>query len=242
LGLGPIGSGKLVAYPWRDGKVGHLGVEAQIEQGFAISTGGYTNDVHEYAVGFRARVPFATTDDLFFSLTFGEDAFTFHGPDRANLQIPDTIYHYVRLGTGMHLTISDEIGVSFGGGYRYVSNHGGPQIDEVFPRLTVAGADADVVARVALTDTFELRAGLEWRRYWYATNSQPGDQVVAKSADDQSFAFTAGIAVLLGVPVSTKADEGGPPPAAAAAPTARPETKPSGDEESGERTESGDPQ
>jgi hypothetical protein len=237
LGFGPIAVAKLVLFPWMAGKVGNFGVEAEIQQGLGISTpspgGSFSNSVHEYAGGLRYRVPFATTDDVFFSLTFGEDAFTFNGPNRSSLATPDTIYHYTRVGTGMHVTISDGIGISFGGGYRYVTNRGGYQISQgFFPNLTVAGADANIVARYALSERFEVRAGLEWRRYWYAPHSQPGDLVVADSGVDQSFAFTAGIAVVLGVSSAPKADGGAqaPPPPPPPEPNAQPRERPSDDE------------
>ena len=234
LGLGPIGIAKLVGFPWAAGKVGNFGLEAVIQQGFGISTGTFSDTVHEYAGGFRYRVPFATTDDVFFSATFGEDAFTFTGANRSSLPTPDTIYHYVRVGTGMHVSITDGIGLSFGGGYRHVTNRGGSQISEdVFPHLTVAGADADIVARYALNDMFELRAGLEWRRYWYATHSQPGDPVMASGAVDQSFAFTAGIAIVLGLTGAPGTEKGATAAPTPAAPSARSTTKPSDDEESG---------
>ena len=224
LGFGPIVVANVVAYPWLNGKVGNFGLEAEIQQGFGISstlsTGGSFDDaVHAYAGGARYRVLFAGGDDVFLSLKFGEDAFTFNGPDRSSLATPDTIYHYTRVGTGMHVTISDGIGVSFGGGYRYITNRAGPQISQdLFPHLTVAGADAILVARYALGEMVEVRAGLEWRRYWYDMHSQAGDRVVAGGAVDQSFVFTAGIAVLLGVDTAPKAEGGadGATPQAAA--------------------------
>jgi hypothetical protein len=248
LGLGPIGVVNVVAFPWVGGKVGNFGVEGTIQQGLGIPSvtwngASYSESVHEYAAGFRYRVPFATTDDIFFSLKVGEDGFTFEGPNRSSLPTPDTIYHYTRIGAGMHVAISDGFGVSFGGGYRYINNRGGIQISrDAFPHLTVSGADADIVARYALSETFELRAGLEWRRYWYAMHSQVRDPVVAGGAVDQSFAFTAGIAVLLGVP-SAPPPEGGseaPPPAPAPQPNARPRKGRSDDEESNGDSDSGE--
>jgi hypothetical protein len=249
LGLGPILVANVVAFPWVAGKVGNFGVEATIQQGVGIPSvtwngASYSESAHEYAAGFRYRVPFATSDDVFFSLTFGEDGFTFSGPNRSNLPTPDTIYHYTRLGTGMHLTIADGIGVSFGAGYRYIHNGGGSQISQdAFPHLTVAGADANVVARYALSETFELRAGLEWRRYWYAMHSQVGDPVVAGGAVDQSFAFTAGIAVLLGVPSAPPPEGEAPPPPPPPQSNGRPRKGTSDDEESdqgGDPSSSGD--
>lgn len=246
LAFGPIGVANVVLFPWLAGKVGNFGVEAQIQQAFGISStlpGGqsFGDSVHEYTAGFRYRVLFATTDDVFLSLNLGEDAFTFNGPNRSSLPTPDTIYHYTRIGTGMHLAISERIGISFGVGYRHINNRGGVQISQdIFPRLTVAGADADIVARYAINEIFEVRAGLEWRRYWYAMNSQVGDPVVAGGAVDQSFIFTAGLAVVLGVS-SPPAPEGGaeaPPPPSPPAPNARPRKTPFDDEESSPDSES----
>ena len=250
LGFGPIGVANMVAYPWVAGRVGNLGLEAEIQQGLGISStlstgGSFSDTVHEYAGGLRYRVMFATTDDVFFSLAFGEDAFTFNGPNRMSLATPDTVYHYTRVGMGMHVTISEGIAVSFGAGYRYITNSAGAQISQdVFPHLTVAGADADMVAHYALSEMFELRAGLEWRRYWYDMHSLRGDTVVAGGAVDQSFAFTAGVAVLLGVSSVPKAGGGAeeaPTPPPSPKRDARRRKKPSDDDESsGEDSDPGE--
>ncbi len=79
----------------------------------------------------------------------------------------------------------------------------------------MAGADATLEARYALTQMFQVRAGLEWRRYWFAMNPQPGDTNIAGGAVDQSFAFTARIAILIGssnVPKAEGGSEEAPPP------------------------------
>ena len=147
----------------------------------------------------RVRIPFADVDEVFVSGTYGEDAYAFTGRSAANaLQSPDTIYRYARPGLGLHLKIAGRLSVALGGGYRAVLNHGGSQFQQFFPRSTVAGADAELEARYALSPTFEVRAGLEWRRYWSTLNSQAGDAYMASSAVDQSFAFTARLAILLG--------------------------------------------
>jgi hypothetical protein len=96
------------------------------------------------------------------------------------------------------LKIAGRLSVAFGGGYRDVLNHAGSQFQQFFPRSTVAGADAELEVRYALSPRFQLRAGVEWRRYWFKLNSQTGDMYVASSAVDQSFAFTARIAIVLG--------------------------------------------
>jgi hypothetical protein len=210
LGVGPIAVANLVVYPFAplsSGVLGNIGVEGELQQGFATSSTltmngtstTYNNVTHDYAGGARFRVPFAGADEVFVSGTYGEDSYLFTGRSSANvLQSPDTIYRYARPGLGLHLKIAGRLSVSLGGGYRVVLNHAGSQFHQFFPGSKVAGADAELEVRCALSPRFQLRAGLEWRRYWFALNSQTGDAYVASSAVDQSFAFTARIAILLG--------------------------------------------
>ena len=227
LGVGPIGVANVVMYPLDPlfgGMLGNIGLEAEIQQGFAISStlvtnnvsANYKNVVHDYAGGGRYRFTFGSANDFYVSVTGGEDAFTFTGRMAANvLKIPDTIYHYVRPGVGLNLALGGGLGISVAGGYRAVLNHGGPQVEQFFPHATVAGADAELVARYAFSPMFEARAGVEWRRYWYAMHSVPTDTYAAGGAVDQSFAFTARIAILIGSSDVPKAEGGAaetPPP------------------------------
>jgi len=225
LGVGPIAVANIVMYPLDPlvgGLAGNIGLETELQQGFvssALSSGGsFKNTVHDYAGGARYRFPFANADGLWVSVTAGEDAFTFNGPSRASLLIPDTIYHYVRPGLGVRVMSRAGFTFKLDGGYRYVFNSAGPQISQTFFRhLAVAGADAEAVVGYQLSPMFEARAGVEWRRYWYAMHSQPGDMYIAGGAVDQSFAFTLRIALLIGsssVPKSEggAAEEPPPPP------------------------------
>ena len=96
----------------------------------------------------------------------------------------------------------------------------------------MAGADAELVARYAVSPMFELRAGLEWRRYWFAMHSQPGDTYIAGGAVDQSFAFTARIAILIGGSTPQGRRGRRDPAAAPPKPDAHPGKAPSDDEPS----------
>ena len=225
LGVGPIAVANVVMYPLDPlvgGLLGNLGLELEVQQGFAISStlssGGptYKDVVHDYAGGGRYRFTFGAANDFYVSVTGGEDAFTFTGRSATNvLMIPDTIYHYVRPGLGLHLGLGGGLGLSLAGGYRAVLNNAGPQFQQFFSRATVAGADAELVVRYAVSPMFEARAGLEWRRYWFAMHSVPGDTYPAGGAVDQSFAFTARIAILIGssnVPKAEGGSEEAPPP------------------------------
>lgn len=224
LGFGPTVTGKLVFYPvapFDGGPLADLGVELKIEQSFVSSSGGganYTNVVHEFSGGLRYRIPFAGADQIYFSATGGEHAFTFNGTNRTTLRIPDTIYRFIRPGVGLRLALPDGFSFSIGGGYRYVFNQAGPQIkDDFFPHLAVQGADAEIGGGYALSQYFEVRLEVEWRRYWYAMHSVAADTPmfdIAGGAVDQYFTFTASIAFMFGetAPKSEASGEEAPPP------------------------------
>jgi hypothetical protein len=241
LGVGPIAVANVVMYPLDPlvgGLLGNIGLEGEIQQGFAISStlsnGGpsFKDVVHDYAGGGRYRFTFGAENDFYVSFTGGEDAFTFTGRSGTNmLNIPDTIYHYVRPGLGVDMAIGEGLSVALSGGYRVVLNNAGPQFLQFFPHSTVAGADAELVARYAVSDRFQVRAGLEWRRYWFAMHSVPSDVntngvFIAGGAVDQSFAFTARLAILIGSSNVPKAEGGAgaaeaPPPPPAPTPKGR---------------------
>ena len=124
LAGGPAVAFNLIWYPLSyltDGALSNLGVEAHLEQAFGISsqigagdpdfmTGAKFNTVvHDYAGGLRFRVPFGPGSQFYVSATAGEHAFVFRTADpamnRQNLDIPDTIYHYVRPGVGVRFEL-----------------------------------------------------------------------------------------------------------------------------------------
>jgi hypothetical protein len=236
LALGPVAVADGVIYPFQHlvgGYVGNLGVEGSIQQGILISSQGvgsnkYSDLVHDFAGGLRFRFILGGGDtDLHISVSYGEDAFTFSGTQRSTLQIPDTIYRYVRPALGLNVPLGQTaFSLRMAGGYRYVTNRGGPQISGdpgFFPHLTVAGADAEIQGAYSLNGFVEIRAGVEVRRYWYNMHSVPSDLgnmgsgYAAGGAIDQSFTFTATIAFLLGGQktdggVSTAAPPAAPPP------------------------------
>ncbi|HEY4395927.1 MAG TPA: hypothetical protein VGP64_17805, partial [Polyangia bacterium] len=229
LGLGPIAVANLVFYPLDPligGAIGNLGLAVSAQQGFGISStlsGGtsFSNVVHDYAGGLRYRFPFAGTNDVYVSFGGGEDAFTFNGANRPSLPIPDTIYHYLRPGIGAHFMVAGLVTIALSGGYRAVINGAGPQLSDprtgLFPHLTVAGADGELVGGYRLSDMFEARLGVEWRRYWFNMHSQMNDRAIAGGMVDQSFAITARIAITIGASSTPKseggsADEQPPPP------------------------------
>jgi hypothetical protein len=209
------------------GPIQHLGIEAAIEQAFGLSsaTGAdgsaiagktFGNSVHEYAGGLRYRIPFAAGNQAWISGTAGEHAFLFTAPSgcsdcRAMLHIPDTVYRYARPGIGVRLELGGDVSLTVGGGYRYIFNAGGTQLDAYFPHRTVGGVDAELALGYRVTPKLEIRGSGLLRRYFYDMHSKAGDTFLAGGAIDQYWTVGLGLAVLLGGSAAASAPDGAAP-------------------------------
>ena len=212
LTLGPAVVADVVWYPgahFGNGQLANIGVEAHIEQVFAVasqvtSASGpkFPTESHEYAGGLRYRIPLGPSAELAIPVTGGEHVFVFHsgnGADRANLLMPDIIYHYLRGGLEGRLALPANLTGYAGAGYRYIFNKGGPiSSASYFPHLSVAGLDAHLAVGYRIIPALEIRAGVDYRRYFYNMNSQAGDMFLAGGAVDQYLSFTAAAAFTLG--------------------------------------------
>jgi len=198
--------------PFTDGPMKDLGIEGHIEQGAFISSslpaGGsfpngakFSTAVHEYSGGLRYRMTFGAGNYFFGSLTGGEHAFTFHStstaPDmqRSNLDIPDTIYRFIRPGVGLHVEVGGGFSLGIAAGFRWVFNKGGQFHDAFFTQSTVAGVDGQAKVGYRISPMFEVRAILDWRRYFSSMNCFGGLDAGGMAINACNPSFTAGGAI-----------------------------------------------
>ena len=133
----------------------------------------FGTSIHEYSGGARYRMPFGGGNDFYGSLTGGEHAFTFKSTAtgmRANLDIPDTIYRFVRLGVGVHLELPADLTFHVAAGYRQILNGGGQFKDVFFPYSAVAGVDASAYVGYHIMPNVEGRLVFDFRRYFSSMN------------------------------------------------------------------------
>jgi hypothetical protein len=210
LGGGPAVVASVIWYPagaFTDGPLKNLGIEGHIEQAFLISSSLPTGEkfgtsIHEFSGGARYRMPFGAGHYFYGSATGGEHAFTFKSTatgNRANLDIPDTIYRFLRPGIGVHFELLPQISLGLAAGYRYIFNGGGQFKDVFFPYSTVAGVDADLTIAYRITPSFEARLVGSFRRYFSSMNCSATEGGAVVNRCDRTGAngpnFTAGGAV-----------------------------------------------
>jgi hypothetical protein len=243
LPLGPAVALHLVWYPigaFSDGPGQNIGIEAGIEQAFGVQSSIGAGDttfpagakfgttVHEFEGGARYRIPFGLAGhQVWFSLTGGEHAFVFNSTptgDRSKLDIPDTIYRYLRIGTGARFELPANFAIGIGAGFRYILNDAGPQFGVFFPHRSVLGFDAEAYLAYRVLPNFEIRAGGELRQYGYSMNSTQADVMavmagnttlkIAGGAIDRYISGAIGIAFMYGGSERPEppAEEEAPPP------------------------------
>jgi hypothetical protein len=195
-----------VWYPmgaFTDGPAQNIGFEGGIEQGFFIQSSLNPNDpqlpsakfgtsVHEFEGGARYRIPFgAAGHQAWFSLTGGEHAFLFTSSPgcestntcRGRLDIPDTIYRYIRPGIGARFELPSNFALAATFGYRYIFNDGGPQFGVFFPHRTVYGIDAGLYLGYRVMPNLEVRLAGELRQYGYSMHSTQADVTAIQMGD-----------------------------------------------------------
>jgi hypothetical protein len=248
---GPAIFASLVWYPlgpFTDGPAKNIGFEGAVEQAFFVSSsvapGGpgqpfpmgakFSTSIHEFAGGARYRVLFGAGNYFWGALTGGEHAFTFHTVNttdptmnRGQLDIPDTVYRYLRPGVGIHFELPAQLSLTLSGGFRWVFNKGGQFHDDFFKHSTVNGVDAQLTAGYRISSMLEARLSGDFRRYFSSMNCfgglDAGGQAInqcdvrftAGGAVDQYIAGTLMLAITLGgteVKMPEEAEEAPPPP------------------------------
>ncbi len=219
LPLGPAVVAHVIWFPlgpFTDGAAKNIGVEGHIEQAFFISStlapdstpgapfpngAKLSSAVHEYSGGARYRMTFGAGNYFFGSLTGGEHAFTFHSTStdptmqRGDLDIPDTIYRFIRPGIGLHFELGGGISAGIAGGFRWVFNKGGQFHDEFFPKSSVNGVDGQLKVGYRISPMFEVRAIFDWRRYFSSMNCFGGLDAAGAAINDCFPQYTAGGAI-----------------------------------------------
>jgi hypothetical protein len=217
LALGPVAALHVVLYPasfFTSSFVANLGLELNLDQTFSVTSSvpptldatgapaapypnGATFDtvIHDYNGGGRVRFVLPAGHELAVFVGGGEQAFSFRSQvagQRDQLNIPDTIYHYVRAGIDARFELPSGMTLGLSGAYRFVFNQGG-QIAQTailnpngstatnpdgsvqgmgfFPFLTVAGVDFNGMLGYHITPSIEARFNVNLKRYFYNMHS-----------------------------------------------------------------------
>ncbi|MBX7114234.1 MAG: hypothetical protein K1X64_07845 [Myxococcaceae bacterium] len=100
------------------------------------------------------------------------------------INVPAVSYNAFRLGGNARFAFIDKMAVQLGIAYQQPLSTGEIGGPKYFPRLSVQGMDAWLSVSYAITKNFEAKVGIDYTRYGYKMNPQPGDPYVAGGALD----------------------------------------------------------
>lgn len=99
--------------------------------------------------------------------------------------LPNVGYSYLRYGVETRIAPKQRLGLAGGLAYLQVLDAGGIQSDPWFPRSHAGGIALHADLVLALPRHWEIRAGIEHRRYFHSMNVRVGDPFIAGGALDR---------------------------------------------------------
>lgn len=163
--------------------------------------GPYKTASFSWAVGPKVRLPagfFATVayGDHWFKLAKSNSSMS------ASTNVPATDYKYVRIGAGIQRHVSSSLSLMANLAYdRCLGQPGQIGSAAYFPKMTCAALEAGAGAGYRITNSVELRAGVDLRRFGLAFHNTPSDigkTPIAGGAIDQYIQLYVAVAYVMG--------------------------------------------
>ena len=210
LGFGPGVALKFQYFPgahFTAGVGAQFGIDFEWDRLFDFNStradgASFPTESQQFLVGVRWRYPIKRWEP-FMVLDWGVHTFRFgvSGPpvpgEDNTAGIPGVKYEFVRIGPGFRVVIGKKeiIVLAMNIAFRGVYSVGGIGTELWFPQAKANGMDTGLVLGFALPLGFEIRLGLDYRRYGFSLNPQPPDATwVAGGAVDQYLGFSVGVA------------------------------------------------
>lgn len=184
-----------------------FGIDFEWERLFAIDSkrddgAVFPTESQQFLVGLRWRYPtgrwepFVVVDYGVHNFRFGVSGPPVPGEDNT-AGVPSVRYEFVRFGGGFRVALGKKESYIIGANIalRGVFNVGAIGSYTWFPEAKANGMDTGLFVGFGLPLGFEIRVGMDYRRYWFDLNPvAPDPPYVAGGALDQYLAGTLGIA------------------------------------------------
>jgi len=186
----------------RGGALSHLGLTASAEQSFLLKSGpkngpSFSTNSQRITLGLAGRLPVRSAE-LTLSAAYGWQDFSIGGEDDpARPDIPNVTYRFLRAGAGLRMEVKPRLAVLASAAYLHVLDSGHIATSDYFPRLTVAGVEAGAGAAWQFSAPWEVRAGVDYRRYFFSMHPEPGDPFIAGGALDHYVVATLALGLRL---------------------------------------------
>ena len=210
LGIAPGVGTKFQYYPgahFTAGVGAQFGIDFEWERLFNFDStradgAKFPTESQQFLVGLRWRYPTGRWEPSIV-IDYGVHSFRFglSGPavpgEDNTAGIPSVKYEFARIGAGFRVGIGkkERFIVAANAAFRGVFSVGGIGTAQWFPEAKANGMDAGLMFGYALPLGFEIRIGVDYRRYWFDLNPVPPDPpYVAGGALDQYWGASIGVA------------------------------------------------
>ncbi len=175
-----------------------LGATASYSRAFGLASadsGGakVSTSWQTFGFGLRERLPLGSSFILGIDAGFGDNSFEFDNPVTPSAQLPSVNYKYVRGGLDGRFMRGD-LSVHAGANYLDVLSTG--DFAALFPRTSVGGVEGSLGVADQVGSAVEVSLDLDYTRFFYNLQPQPGDKYVAGGALDEMATISLGVAYL----------------------------------------------
>lgn len=146
-----------------------VGVSSENRAGQRFDTSG-----HNFGVGLRGRLPFRTLE-LGAVLGYGVHTFALTATSKADPDVPDTSYGFLRAGIDARIAIYGMFYTQLAAAFLLGLSHGEIAADAWFPHTSGHGVEAELAAGLAFTKVFGAELALSLQRYFMSFDPQPRD-------------------------------------------------------------------
>lgn len=183
------------------GFAANIGINAGYERIFGVTskqgTMSFATSAQTFWIGPRVRV----FNDIYATVQYGLSQYRLSG----STSVPDADYRFAKIGAGGRFALTPTISLMVNAAYLHMLYLGEIRSGAWFRRATAMGIEVGAGVGLRLTQSIEVRAGVDLRRFGFAFNVRPSDLAndpmnakVAGGAIDQYLMIWGALAVVLG--------------------------------------------
>lgn len=134
----------------------------------------FETSAHSIGVGVRGRLPFRTLE-LGAVLGYGVHAFSLEGTSKADPDVPDAGYGFLRAGLDMRWAFFEPLYLGVQAAYLLGLSHGEIESRQWFPHTSGDGVEADIAFGMSFSKILGVEAAFSLQRYFMSFDPQPRD-------------------------------------------------------------------
>jgi hypothetical protein len=164
---------------FNDGVLANIGLDLRGELLIGVSSKNragqkFSTSSHTLGVGLRGRLPLSAFE-LGALVGYGYHAFSLEGTSKADPDVPNTGYGFMRFGADAKWRFYDPLYVQLEAAYLLALSHGEIADKTWFPHTTGDGLEAELAVGWSVSRAFGFEASFGLLRYWMSFDPQPRD-------------------------------------------------------------------